>query len=464
MCGILIGKSLSEKRVLSILHRGTECKIINGVFDLCHHRLPIQTLDYDEWGQPVNIGGNKWLLFNGEIFNYPKNFSSDTEYLQSLFKRISHINIHSVQSMLLPHITTWDGFWAITLVDLDTGDILAFTDPLGKKSLYVNSEGEVCSEIKALITPESLPDMAFLSGVRKWGYVHDSSTPWQDIKRLTPNYFWSWNINSPFQMVSSGPYFQFTPCDIPSDYEELKDLVWEKLESSVTNRLISNYPISFLLSGGLDSAILGGLLVKVGADVSWYTINNGEDAPYVEACETHWGIQVKRLEYNMEEDHTEIFHKWNESPIDMGSVIPQYHLFQAIKTQGSTRVVISGDGADELFGGYRRSLEYDSQHSDIFHELSYYHLPRLDKLSMAHTLELRTPYLNLDLVRIALALPRELRTEKKILKDTFRGLIPDAVIERRKHPLKNPSLIADQMGYRQQVVDKFLDAQLKGLF
>jgi len=71
---------------------------------------------------------------------------------------------------------------------------------------------------------------------------------------------------------------------------------------------------------------------------------------------------------------------------------PQYHLFEAIKGGTNTRIVISGDGADELFGGYRRINEYDSQKSDVFHELTYYHLPRLDKLSMAHTLELRNPF------------------------------------------------------------------------
>jgi asparagine synthase (glutamine-hydrolysing) len=456
MCGILIGKSLTQKRVASILHRGTEFQILKGSFDICHHRLPIQTLDHDEWSQPVKIGETKWLLFNGEIFNYPTTFSSDTEYLQSLFSRVKDASIYSIQSMLLPHICNWDGFWAIVIADTSTGDLVAFTDPLGKKSLYINSEGEVCSEIKGLIHPGYQPDPAFISGVRKWGYLHDDSTPWKDIKRIKPNFFYSWNINSPFNIETSGPYFSFTPWDLPEDPEDIKDLVWSKLEESVSNRLLSNYPISFLISGGLDSAILGGLLLKKGADVTWYTINNGEDTPYIEECEKYWGIKVNRLEYSMEDSHEEIYKRWNETPIDMGSVIPQYHLFKAIKAQGISRVVISGDGADELFGGYRRISEYDSQYSDIFHELSYYHLPRLDKLSMAHTLELRNPYLSLDLIRIALALPLELRTHKRILKETFKGLVPDSVIERKKHPLKNPSLIEDQMKYRQKVVNLFM--------
>ncbi len=152
-----------------------------------------------------------------------------------------------------------------------------------------------------------------------------------------------------------------------------------------------------------------------------------------------------------------IYTKWNESPVDMGSVVPQYHLFDAIKKGSNTRIVISGDGADELFGGYRRINQYDSQKSDVFHELTYYHLPRLDKLSMAHTLELRSPFLNHDIIRFALSLPFEERKNKKILKDTFKGLVPDSIIERSKLALKNEKIVTDQASYRMKIVKSYLD-------
>jgi asparagine synthase (glutamine-hydrolysing) len=131
-------------------------------------------------------------------------------------------------------------------------------------------------------------------------------------------------------------------------------------------------------------------------------------------------------------------------------------LFEAIKNGSNTRIVISGDGADELFGGYRRMNEYDSQDSDIFHELVYYHLPRLDKLSMAHTLELRSPFLNHDIVRFALSLPLEERKNKKILKDTFKGLIPESIIDRSKLALKNQMIVEDQIEYRKKIKDLYL--------
>jgi asparagine synthase (glutamine-hydrolysing) len=120
---------------------------------------------------------------------------------------------------------------------------------------------------------------------------------------------------------------------------------------------------------------------------------------------------------------------------------------------------LSGDGADELFGGYSRIHEYDSQFSDVFDELRFYHLPRLDKLSMAHTLELRNPFLNLDLVRFALHLPKEWRTDKKILKDTFGPLLPEEIVNRPKEALKNPKIKENKLKYRQQAVDLFLDPE-----
>jgi asparagine synthase (glutamine-hydrolysing) len=289
-----------------------------------------------------------------------------------------------------------------------------------------------------------------------------------NIHKLKPNRFYKWNFSNPDFKQEYGPYYVFKPLKTQFNSEDdLLDWVWNKLEISTKNRLLSlDYPISIMLSGGLDSSIIGGLLLKLGADVSWYTINNGPDNEYVRECENYWGIKVNELNYSMDMDDeklNDIYFKWNESPVDMGSVVPQYLLFEAIKKGTNTRIVLSGDGADEMFGGYRRIDEYDSQQSDIFHELTYYHLPRLDKMSMAHTLELRNPFLNLDLVQLALELPLEYRKHKTILKKAFKGLIPDSVIERKKHPLKNEKIVKDPMEYRKEAIDRFNNGYLQYL-
>jgi hypothetical protein len=117
---------------------------------------------------------------------------------------------------------------------------------------------------------------------------------------------------------------------------------------------------------------------------------------------------------------------------------------------------MTGDGADEVFGGYRRASEYDSQWSDVFCELPYYHLPRLDRVMMRETIELRSPFLAPAVVAHGLSLPRELRTQKQALKRAFKGLVPDRIINRPKHPLKTEAVKTGGIGYRQQLVEAFM--------
>ena len=138
-------------------------------------------------------------------------------------------------------------------------------------------------------------------------------------------------------------------------------------------------------------------------------------------------------------------------PVQSWSFVGQWAISKACKQ----RVLFTGVGADELFGGYKRINEFDSQGSDVFHELTYYHLPRLDRMSMAHTLELRSPFLGHEVVRFALGLPFELRKNKEILKRAYRGDIPDEIIDRKKEALKNDKIKKDPLKYRKKVLDLY---------
>lgn len=466
MCGILLTiRAEKNPDILdSIKHRGIESSVEElDKVTLCHHRLPIQTLDGDEWSQPREISPGVYLMFNGEIFNYDQNlYTSDTEYLCSLFSGYRGGSLEFFTATYTPHIQTWDGFWAIVIYDSNNGNVIAFTDPLGKKCLYKNDLGEICSEIKGLYGPLDEVDESYISSIRKWGYNKDNRTPVKTIKRILPNVFYSYNIASPLFDKTFGPYYRTWESPIPelvgADYETHMEWLWDKMFESVGNRLVSkNYPISLLISGGLDSSIIAGILSEMKAKVTWFSIENGE-TPFVNDLSTHLSTPVNFLEYDMDSSKNALIYKvWNETPVDLGSVIPQYHLFEAVKKNSGYRIVLSGDGSDELFGGYSRIHEYDSQQSDVFEELPYYHLPRLDKMSMAHTLELRSPFLNLDIVRFALHLPLEWRTDKKILKDTFGPMLPDSIVNRKKEALKNPEIKEDKIKYRQKAVDLFLD-------
>jgi len=463
MCGILLTQTGTEENLNTIKHRGIESKTIESDgWYLCHHRLPIQTSDGDTWDQPIEVSKGIYMLFNGEIFNYDnERFSSDTEYLCNMFSKYAGGSFEMFCGMFLPEIQTWDGFWALVIFDSNTKDVIAFTDPLGRKPLYYNNLGEISSEVKSLASLNSEIDLTTMSTIRKWGYNTDERTSYSEVKRFLPNNIYSFNLISPEFKNVYPSYFKGFEHPIyeleGGSYEDHMEWLWTKMFESVRNRLISkDYPISLLVSGGLDSSIIAAILKETGSDVRWFTIENNE-TEYVKILADHLDSEVSFLNYSMDPRmNGEIYKMWNESPIDLGSVIPQYHLFDAVKKFGGYRIVLSGDGADELFGGYKRIHEYDSQRSDIFDELSYYHLPRLDKMSMAHTLELRSPFLNLDIVRFALSIPLEWRTDKKILKDTFGPLLPLDILDRTKAPLKNPQIKNDKLAYRQTAVDLFM--------
>ncbi len=236
-----------------------------------------------------------------------------------------------------------------------------------------------------------------------------------------------------------------------------KGEIHELIETSVRRRLLTKkYKVSTLFSGGLDSTIILFYLKKFGADVNIYSINNAEDGEHVKFMEDHWGLKINYLDVKPEDlslvEKMQIY-DINDSMIDLGSVIPQYYLFKDIKD----KIVLTGDGADELFGGYRRISEYDSQKSDVFQELPFYHLVRVDRMSMNFTIECRNPFLGHDVVRAALQLPYSSRTHKWILKEQYKTVIPKEIIERKKNPLKINQIRQNETEYRRGLITDYLN-------
>lgn len=448
MCGISISRRINT--VYEIQHRGTETvQITQGGWFLGHVRLPIQTEPGDDLAQPIELAGdNGWLLYVGEIYNYSRRYDSDVEYLRDLFgSQIPGINC---LEDIIHEANHWDGMWAICWYR--RGQIIAFTDPLGKKQLYYNQFGEICSEITPLVSNLKDFDRYYQSEVFKWGYNWDDRTPWNTVKRIMPNTVYSFDSMSPKPMIIRNNYYRWGIGERSHlRRAELVEVLRGLVERSVKRRaMYSKISVGALVSGGLDSSIIASILHRMGLGVNLYMVENNE-SKFGMLLSEFLGVSITSLGPIPDDDCLERCLRYNETPIDLGSMIPQFRLMEKVKE----KVILTGDGADELFGGYRRVDDYDSQLSDVFQELPFYHMPRLDRASMRSTVELRSPFLSHEIVKFALNLPREYRTHKRILKDAFSDVLPQEILDRPKEPLKCRSIRQDPMAYRKKCHEIF---------
>lgn len=426
MCGLILAgpghpQDRVEKAMASMSYRGFEGR--HGLISwkgwtIGHVRLAIQDLT-EAAAQPV-IEPGQVFAFVGELFD------TDRPEREAMSRALKGFNFHNL-----------DGFWSV--VRITKAGVYALTDYLGSKPLYWwPEENIVCSEIRPMFELADKPelDQVYLSNVAKWGYDYSGRTPWVGIRQIAPG-----TILNVLEKVSK-PYWDW------SGVEGSPDEIRLEVDKAIANRTISDRPVSMLLSGGLDSSIVYYSLKAMGKPVRPFSIENGES--------NYLPFGVKTLDLPAVET-TEAL-RVMQAPLDLGSLVPQVRLARAISGQGYN-VCLTGDGADELFGGYRRAKEYDSQGSDVFCELPYYHFPRLDRVMMSETIELRSPFIAPRVIAAALRTPYHMRTEKQALKEAYRGLVPDKILERAKHPLKTEAVISGGISYRCRLIKEFTDVQ-----
>lgn len=452
--------------------------------------------------QPIfNEDHSLVLCYNGEIYN-------SASLIDDLIKRghkfasktDGEVIIHAFEEQGVDSFKLYDGMFAFALYDCRSGTLHLVVDHLGIKNLYFTLlDGNLlfASECKALFEhPHVLPvpSRKVIDDIWAYGYNPAPTTPFQNVRCLEPGTFLTWKDKK----VSFYKYFHFEKTGRAADAPSLLRL----LEEAVRERLEADVPIAVLLSGGLDSSVILPLAAKYRPNVKAFALGfSGEDNEFqysrqvAELC----GVDYEEIllsDYDVESDLNKIIYH-QETPQDMGSVVPKWYLAQRIAEEGY-KVVLGGSGADETWFGYRRHaglynmqkeppissdlnrLYFDTwilkqpgpdwlyeqyvnespwyemcMYYDVFHEIPYYHCPRLDKTFMAWGLEYRIPFLDRELIELSLNTPLQTKmgpgVHKYLLREVAKNLLPQEILERPKTPLKIPQVVQNRDSWQEKL-------------
>ena len=391
MCGILgsFNKKISNEVLNEIKHRGPdqENKYSYKNLELAHVRLSIVDLS-NAGSQPIHSENERYtLIFNGEIYNHQdlkqklsfKNFKghSDTETI-----------LYYIQEFGIESIKDFNGIFAIALLDKKQNKLFLARDPFGVKPLYYSKEGEklinFASEIKPLfkLGVKKEFNAIYLPTYLKLRYLPASHTFFKNIYKVKTATIITVDLTS--QSIIEEKSFH----NIPSINNKLKkEEALEQydflLKKAIKRQLMGDVPISMLLSGGVDSALLAKFIVDEtntnlktytgGYQINDNTINELEDA---EQSAKIIGVENEKVLIE-ESSFLEVFPKLVKSieePLGSTSIFPIHYLAKKINEDGF-KVTLTGQGVDEPWGGY---LRYKPQNS--IENLSKLPLPLLNTI------------------------------------------------------------------------------------
>lgn len=468
MCGILaiIGKGKDEELVQKLSkrmsHRGpdeSDLHITENGHILSHERLSI--IDLYSGKQPIKGTSTAYMVHNGEIYNHQELRDGVLKGHTFKTKSDSEVIVHLYEEFGYDFCNMLDGDWAFVVVDGD--DFIAGRDPMGVKPLHygIDERGRIyfSSEMKPI------------------------ADQCKTFSTFPPGHYYT--PNTGFVKYYKPEYEDYEKADQPLDLA----LIRETLTEATRKRLMSDVPIGVLLSGGLDSsltsAIASRLLAESGKKLHSFSIGLNADAPDAKAAKKvaeYLGTEHHEVHFTVEQG-IEILDKliWHLETYDVTSVrasTPMYFLSKVISDMG-IKVVLSGEGADEIFGGYLyfrnapTAIDFQKETIERVQKLFTADLLRADKSTMAHGLEARVPFLDKDFLDLAIRIKAEEKMpktydgkEKYILRKAFdtpdNPYLPDEVLWRQKEQF------SDGVGYNwideliEYCASKVTDEQLEG--
>jgi asparagine synthase (glutamine-hydrolysing) len=504
--GICNRRNVLADMLLSMRHRGPDD---SGTFfsepnNLClgHNRLSI--VDVDGAKQPMrSTTGRTIISFNGEIYGYKKHRSilragytfqsnSDTEVILAKYEKEGEEFIHGL-----------NGMFALAIWDESQKKLILARDRYGEKPLYyaVTKSGAIIfsSELKGilgskLINPQL--DRESVAHYLRFSYVNPLKTIYSNIHVVAPGHYLTVNGNGKINTVQ---YWSSSKIQ-PNEEKDIEGKFKHLFSEAIKSQLVADVPVACFLSGGMDSTTVVSESAKYNQELTTYNFDIGgvnSEGIYALAAANLYGTKHETIEFGINNLPNLILKMADiyDEPFCDSSSIFTYLISRQVSMRH--KVVLSGDGADELLGGYdfwyepllggkasyitklmggkvdylsryaRKTPVFNNQEifklmGENFSKLKYEHpsigsdpftinsaleldlnnylpgdiLVKTDRASMENSLEIRTPFLDVDFSTFCLSLTSEQKFEKgvskKILKQTYSQDWPAIIRNRDK--------------------------------
>ncbi len=351
----------------SIAHRGPDDEgyFVSGDVGLGFRRLSI--IDLAGGHQPMFDAENTVsVIFNGEIYNF-KELRAELQARGHQFRTNcdTEVIIHGYKEWNTDVFNHLNGMFGLAIWDLRRKRLVVARDAMGIKLIYYRiSDGQVTfgSEIRALLAAEECQpeiDPVALNLFLRFRYTPSPLTIFKGIRKLAPG---------TMLVFEQGDYqekrwYNYTPVPFssPKEDEDAREELLQLYRGAVRRHLLSDVPVGLLLSGGLDSGLLLALMNEQGGPWPAYTIGYGEsfqDDELADAAETAALLGARHIPVRLDQAEFEkslpAIVDCLEEPVASSSVVPMYFVCQ--RARQDVKVVLIGQGPDELFGGYNRHL------------------------------------------------------------------------------------------------------------
>ena len=365
MCGIAgyinFEKNLDQTLQRSLYHRGPDKQTsfkFNNV-NLVHTRLSIQ--DIKNGNQPFMLP-NYVIVFNGEIYNHielRKTFLKDSVFI-SLSDTETLLHLYAKYNTAM--FDMLDGMFAFAILDKKKNKLILARDRAGKKPLYLYQRNKhilFASELGALKNTLKLAvDEMQIQAYLRNGCFSGKTTAYRDVIELEPGCSYQIDINN--LKLSKNRYFNILDCYKKNKINDINTAVAltdKALHQSVKDRLLSSdLEVGAFLSGGIDSSLIVAIASEYAHKLKTFTVKfdgSFDESKLAKLTAEKYDTDHTEISIsmNLKDDIETILCNYGEPFMDSSSV-PSYYASQEAKKH--TTIVLNGDGADELFGGYRR--------------------------------------------------------------------------------------------------------------